>query len=186
MADYCNEKDPTNKKILVFLRKYSSTTEKTAKDLGVKIESILGLAATESGYGTSKIAKEANNFFGLHAGAPKSSGSYTTSQGIKVAKFPDYATSLESFKIKFGNLVKGKAKPEDFVSGLIPKFNPANTKQGGNPNFKKDTLAGIKAIVRRMSCDKPSAHKCGAPCQDFAQYGNCDRMTTSTRCWQHS
>ena len=186
--DWCNEKDPTNKKVLDFIRAHQADAEKIAKKLEVSVEWILGLSGTESGYGTSNIARKAKNFFGLTAGASGNIGYFTTDQNVKVAKFKDFISSGLSFVTHFGKLVQGKKTPGDFVNALVPKFNTADPKTNGNPQFRKDTLLGIKAIANRIMCEniQSSAHKCGARCKNFKDYGFCDRRTKGRRCWQHS
>lgn len=188
--DWCDERDPTNKAVLAFIRRYLSDTETVAKGLNVRAEWILGLAATESDYGTSSIAKNANNFFGQAAGASGSIGVYVTKKGARVSKFADYKSSARSFARDFGNLVRNKKTVEEFVKSLVPKFNTTDPKTNGNPKFVEDTMGGVGAVLKRMPCLKPSpsatAHKCGAKCKDFPKYGRCDRMTRKVRCWQHS
>jgi len=52
----------------------------------------------------------ANNFFGMHAGAPGNIGTYTTFKGAKVSKYSDFKSSAKSFAERFGDLVSGKHK----------------------------------------------------------------------------
>jgi len=162
--DFCNEKDPTNKRILNFIKKHLTEAQEIANGLGVSAEWILGLSGTESSYGTSKFAREANNYFGIHPNAPGSIGNYPSGKKAKVSKFTSFKSSAKSFVTLFGNLVRNTKTEKDFVNALVPKFNPA-VSPDGNPNFKQDTLDGITAISRRMSCDiadKP-AHKSYIP-----------------------
>ena len=60
-SKWCNEKDPTNKRVLSFIRDYLSDAQEVAKELGIEVEWLLGLAAAESGYGTSNIARSSRN-----------------------------------------------------------------------------------------------------------------------------
>ena len=186
--DWCNEKDPTNKKVLDFIRKYQKDTQKIAEQLKIQATWLLGLSAIESAFGTSKIARNANNFFGQTAGASGNVGYYLTDKNVKVAKFKDYKSSVQSFATDFGKLVQEKKTQEDFINSLVPKFNTADPKTNGNPNFKEDTRLGIKAIRNRIACKqlKIVAKKCGAACKNFEEYGYCDRLATSEHCWQHS
>ena len=186
--NWCNEKDPTNKKVLAFIKKHHEDIKEVAADLKIPATWILGLSATETGYGTSSIAINANNYFGQTAGATGSIGYYVTSKNVKVAKFKDFQSSAKSFAKDFGRLIRGKKTQEDFVNSLVPKFNTTDPKTNGNPNFKNDTLAGIRSIRNRITCTqlKKSGHRCGAKCKDFETYGFCDRLTTNTYCWQHS
>ena len=186
--DWCNEKDPTNKHVLDFIRAHLDELQSFADELRIPVEWLLGLSGTECDYGSSNIARQAKNFFGLTKGASGNIGYFATSKGVKVAKFKNFKASAQSFVTDFGRLVFGKKTSQDFVNALVPKFNSADSRTNGNPTFREDTLEGIKAISHRMSCIQmqPSAHKCGARCKDFDEYGYCDRLTKSKRCWQHT
>lgn len=187
-SKWCDEKDPTNNLVLTFIQDYLSDAQEVAKGLGIEVEWLLGLAAAESGYGMSNIARNAKNFFGQNQNASGRIGRYQTNKGVFVAKFKDFKSSARSFASDFGNLVRGKKTAKDFVNSLVPKFNTTDPKTNGNPKFREDTLGGVKGVIRRMSCPQlqKHAHKCGAACGGFEKYGYCDRLTKNARCWQHS
>jgi uncharacterized FlgJ-related protein len=149
--DWCNEKDPTNKKVLDFLRKYQIDAQQVALKLDIPVTWLLGLSATECAFGTSNIARNANNFFGQTAGASGSIGYFTTSKGVKVAKFKDFKSSVQSFATDFGKLVRSKRTIQDFINSLVPRFNTTDPKTNGNPNFKNDTLVRIDAGPHRVN-----------------------------------
>ena len=133
----------------VFISTNSSAAAGVASQLNVPSANILGLAAEETGWGTSPIALNAHNFFGIHAGAPGSIGPYTTSGGAKVSMFPantGFLASAQSFAANFGYLVKGISNPTSFAQALVPKFNPANAAKGGNPNFVRLVSGTIRAV----------------------------------------
>jgi uncharacterized FlgJ-related protein len=185
--DWCDEKDPTNKKVINFILKYQNDAQEIASLLGIPKEWLMGLSATESAYGTSNIARKAKNFFGQTAGASGNIGFYLTSQGAKVAKFKNFKASAQSFAKDFGSLIKNKRTQKEFIDALVPKFNTADQRTNGNPKFKEDTLAGINSIIKRSACKQlVQSHKCGVKCQNFEKYGSCDRLTKSKNCWQHS
>ncbi|MGH7813905.1 MAG: RHS repeat-associated core domain-containing protein [Candidatus Binataceae bacterium] len=110
-----------------FISANLSAARKVAAQLKVPVSNILGLAALESKWGKSSIAINAGNFFGLHAGAPGSIGTYTTAGGAKVAEFSGFAGSAQSFATDFGPLVSGISDPAAFAQALVPKFNSANS-----------------------------------------------------------
>lgn len=185
--DWCNKKDPTNKKVLDFVEKYRNYAQAISNTLDVPLEFILGLAGAESNYGTSNIAQSAKNFFGQGPGASGGIGIYITTKKARVAKFLDFQASAESFAKDFGSLVRGIKDKDLFVQALIPKFNTADKGTNGNPFFKKITIQSIDAISNRINCDtQQSVQKCGAICKDFKKYGHCDRPSRSGFCWQHS
>lgn len=186
-TDRCDERDSTNKKVLNFIRKHRRDAQEIAEELNIPVEWILGLSGQECGYGTSEFARNAHNFFGLHPNAPGNVGNYPSNRNPKVSRFTSFRASAQSFATRFGELVRGKKTSKEFVDALVPEFN-TTIPPLGNPKFREETQGGIKAITDRIGCldPKPPAHKCEAICKDFEQYGYCDRLTTSTRCWQHS
>jgi RHS repeat-associated protein len=138
-------------KKISFIKANSTAAAQVASQLNVPTANILGLAAEETGWGTSSIALNANNFFGIHAGAPGNIGTYTTAGGATVSMFPastGFLSSAQSFATNFGSLVNGISNPTAFAQALVPKFNPANAAKGGNPNFVSlvsSTIRGVSA-----------------------------------------
>jgi RHS repeat-associated protein len=151
----CNREDPTNAKVLDFIQAHRADAQAIASQLNVPVQNILGLSAQESAYGLSAIAQGANNYFGLHAGAPGSTGTYTTSGGATVSAFPSatgYSSSGQAFATMYGSLVQDRANAAAFANSLVPKFNTANAKTGGNPDFLKAVTGAIAAIASRLNC----------------------------------
>lgn len=148
----CNRQDPTNAKVLDFIQAHKADAQAIASQLSVPVQNILGLSAQESNYGQSTIAQAANNFFGQHAGAPGSSGIYTTSGGVAVATFPNYLASAQSFATAFGGLVQNRTSPSSFANALVPRFNPASTAAGGNPGFVQAVTGAINSVASRLNC----------------------------------
>ncbi|MBS0575786.1 MAG: glucosaminidase domain-containing protein [Proteobacteria bacterium] len=136
-----------------FIAANSKAAAQIATQLNVPAENVLGLSAEETGWGTSSIAMNANNFFGIHAGAPGSIGTYVTSGGARVSEYPastGYLSSGLSFASNFGSLVQGISDSAAFAQALVPKFNTANAKTGGNPDFVKlvnGAINGVKGCV---------------------------------------
>jgi RHS repeat-associated protein len=146
---------PCSAKKSAFINANSNAASQVASQLNVPTANILGLAAEETGYGTSSIALSAHNFFGIHAGAPGSIGTYTTAGGATVSMFPastGFLSSAQSFATNFGSLVNGVANPTAFAQALVPKFNTANAATGGNPNFVRlasGTIKGVSACLHQ-------------------------------------
>jgi RHS repeat-associated protein len=140
---------PCSAKKSAFINANSGAAGQIASQLNVPTANILGLAAEETGWGTSSIALNANNFFGIHAGAPGNIGTYTTSGGARVSMFPastGFLSSGQSFGTNFGSLVKGVSNPTAFARALVPKFNTAKAATGGNPNFVRLVSGTIKGV----------------------------------------
>jgi RHS repeat-associated protein len=144
---------PSSTKKTAFINANLSAASQVAFQLNVPAANILGLAAEETGYGTSSIALNAHNFFGIHAGAPGNIGTYTTAGGATVSMFPagtGFLSSAQSFAANFGSLVNGISNPTAFARALVPKFNSANAATGGNPNFVRlvgGTIKGVSACL---------------------------------------
>ncbi|MCC7237761.1 MAG: glucosaminidase domain-containing protein, partial [Bryobacterales bacterium] len=63
----CDESDPTNAKVIGFLRRNTAAAEQLAEETGLSREFILAWAAFESGYGEGTASRRNSNFFGLTA-----------------------------------------------------------------------------------------------------------------------
>lgn len=111
-------KSPTNNIGSVYVNNYYEAAKK-AGDL-FKLDPIIILAqgSFESDWGTSKMAKEANNFFGVTAGGKPNSywagGVYQSSVGNKL-KFRNYSAPDLGFK-DFARLITSKYKSAYDVS----------------------------------------------------------------------
>jgi flagellum-specific peptidoglycan hydrolase FlgJ len=159
--DPCDEDVPTNKRILDFIRANLAAAEKLATELGLQgsVQDILGLSGEESTYGTSPIAVNAHNFFGLHAGAPGSTGTYTTSRGVTVSAFPattGFASSGQAFVDLYGGAVTGVADPTKFAQALVKAGFNTGKAGTGNPDFVSLVSGSIAAIGNRLDC--PQLH----------------------------
>jgi Mannosyl-glycoprotein endo-beta-N-acetylglucosaminidase len=138
-----------------FVDAHLADAQKAADQLGVPVENILGLSALESRWGTSRIALEGNNFFGIHYPAPHAIGYLQARRGpAKVAKFTSYADSLKSFVATSGSLIQGKSDPEAFATALqnSGKFgiNPdTGAKVPSHVPKVAATILGLRAIVAR-------------------------------------
>jgi hypothetical protein len=149
LADPANNAPPCSATKSAFINANSGAAGQIASQLNVPTANILGLAAEETGWGTSSIALSAHNFFGIHAGAPGSIGTYTTTGGARVSMFPastGFLSSGQSFATNFGSLVNGVSNPTAFAQALVPKFNTANAATGGNPNFVRLVSGTIKGV----------------------------------------
>src|SRR5262245_6123570 len=128
MADPCNALDAAN-----FVQAHKFEADQLAAKLDVPTENLLGLAAEESRWGTGRIAREYNNYFSMHAPAPREIGSEPArgDPKVRVSKFESFLQSGESFIDRFGDCVRGKKDPKEFAEALVKcKFNSGNSKTG--------------------------------------------------------
>lgn len=133
-----------------FVRSHWSDAAKIASAIEVPTENVLGIAAEESGYGTSRIALEDDNFFGIHANPkalpPFATRSDSTADG-PVATFDSFYDSGRSFDAKFGGDVHGLSNPIDFTNALIlAHFNTENK------SFGTLLPSVIEMVRRRIHC----------------------------------
>jgi hypothetical protein len=128
-----------------FADNYLAATEKAAQELNVPVQNILGLAAYESTWGTSKIAQNTNNFFGLHYSDQFDEYEpCITDKGAEVSQFDDYAQSLQAFVDRKGDIVRNISDPVAFATALQNdgKFG-INTDTGSNVMAYVSTLSSI-------------------------------------------
>jgi flagellum-specific peptidoglycan hydrolase FlgJ len=157
-ASYCN-----NAEAVAFVKKYQGDANKIADAIRVPVEFVLGLAASESGYGRGPFVRY-NNFFSIHAKGPSNLPKYAT--GAVVAKktmhdkhpvymavFPSFYSSGMSFADKYGKFVSGTPTATVFARRLREHgFNPGNVRLGGSDTFVRDLSDVIDAVKARMGC----------------------------------
>jgi hypothetical protein len=138
-----------------FVDAHLEQTRAVAKELGVPVENILGVAALESKWGESRFAADGNNYFGMHYPAPFATGFvYSTENKTKVATFASYADSLRSFALTSGSIMRSKSNPEAFATALQDsgKFG-IDTKTGAKvPGYVDGvaaTIRGLRPFVAR-------------------------------------
>ncbi len=151
----CNENNPTNAKVLDFIRANLAAANKLAAELHDPVQDVLGLSAEESGKGLSAIAVNAHNFFGLHAGAPGNIGIYTTLGGATVSKFSAQTGFLDSgqaFVDLYKGAVTGATDPTKFAQALVQAGFNTGKAGTGNPNFVPLVSGTIGGIQKRLNC----------------------------------
>lgn len=118
--------------------------QQIADELDVPVENILGLAASESGYGQSRISTELDNYFSMRSPAPGQIGTEPARGDPKVilAKYPSFLESVRSFAFRYGPAVRGKKDPWNFAQALVMSgFNSGNSKRGGTTTLSLIWLA---------------------------------------------
>jgi RHS repeat-associated protein len=155
--DPCNETYEKNKTYLDFMRKNIEEARVIAAHLNVPVEYILGVSGLESGWGGSRIAREDNNYFGLHnldkgKTYPTQTGTDTakgdTSVKIPIFPNPGYAKSGAAFEWAKGNLVKGAKDAMTFAIILH------NHGYGSKKSYPGDLKSVIESFADRLKCLK--------------------------------
>ena len=131
-----------------FVDAYLSDAQKVADDLHVPVENVLGIAALESTWGTSRFAMDGKNLFGMHAGASYSNRSMQAQDSdAEVAVFDSYADCFASFVKDKGWIVRGKADPTAFMTALQEKGKFGILDNGDKvPSYVKSSVATIRGL----------------------------------------
>jgi hypothetical protein len=107
----------------------------------------LPFSAAESTWGTSNIVTQANNYFGLHAGAAGASGTYTTSLGANVSTFTGdgYLASGNAFVAKESPFASNAQSAQQFFADIH-----ANGYGVGTANYVAKMMKVLSSVVSRM------------------------------------
>jgi flagellum-specific peptidoglycan hydrolase FlgJ len=138
-----------------FVDAHLADAQKAADQLGIPVENILGVSALESRWGTSRIATQGNNFFGINYPAPHAVGPLPTPPGGTTiySSFTSFADSLKSFVAVSGSLIQGKSDPKAFAAALQNSGKFGIYDNGGKvatyvPQVAA-TIRGLGSIVAR-------------------------------------
>lgn len=147
---------PTGDKRSDYVKKYMGLAERVGKEFGMNPITILAQAAIESGWGTSKLARENNNFFGFTAyGKPnqywKGAKRVSTTSGLP---FRSYESPEDGFR-DFARLIKEKYNSAYRASDDVAKYAALishspyiNEKNGDNRSkYNQLIIANAKAII---------------------------------------
>lgn len=147
---------PTGDKRSDYVKKYYGLAEKVGKEFGMNPIAILAQAAIESGWGTSKLARENNNFFGFTAYGKtnsywKGAKRVSSTSGLP---FRSYETAADGFR-DFARLISEKYKAAFMASkniaqyaSLISSSPYINEKNGDNrAKYNQLIISNAKAIL---------------------------------------
>lgn len=136
------------KKAQAFLKNFAGAARAAQDKYKINAYFILSVAAFESSFGTSKIARESNNFFGIislgNVNAYWNGAKHRASTGLSFRK---YASPQNSF-LDFGRLIKSSYK-QVYQANTIQDF--ANAMSESNyidPNNGDDRLAYRKGLIK--------------------------------------
>lgn len=121
-----------------YIDTYALRAINTMHDSGIPASIIMAIALEESAAGTSEVARNAKNHFGMKAGASWKSEVYKTKRGSKYRK---YATEKESYE-DFANLLKNN------YSSLF-KYSKTDYKGWANA-LGKTNYCGSKGYSKRL------------------------------------
>jgi flagellum-specific peptidoglycan hydrolase FlgJ len=124
--------------IYQYIDTYALRAINTMHDTGIPASIIMAIALEESAAGTSEVAKNAKNHFGMKSGQSWKAEVYTTKRG---GKFRKYATERESYE-DFANLLKNNY-PSLF------KYSKTDYK-GWAYALEKTNYCGSKGYAKRL------------------------------------
>ncbi|WP_310249210.1 RHS repeat-associated core domain-containing protein [Sphingopyxis sp. BE259] len=149
------EKDCVGEPYNSFFRDNVGLAAKGAGKLGLNPMFPLGLAAYESGFGTSRMARSQNNPFGATPGGDRSSGvTYSSTDAAWSRWYQEWGSRVSDVGDSAGAFVLRLAS--DNQSGKYPfdkrgPYNTQNASTGGNPNWSIDVLNVITGTSRRFA-----------------------------------
>jgi flagellum-specific peptidoglycan hydrolase FlgJ len=89
--------------IYLYIERYALRAINTMHDSGIPASIIMAMAIEESAAGTSEVAREANNHFGMKGGAAWKQGLYKTKGGSSFRKYATVQESYEDFALLLKN-----------------------------------------------------------------------------------
>ena len=104
----------------------------------------LATYALESGWGTSRLATQANNFFGLSGSSP--SGQFITASGRKWQKYDSMAAGFDAYgrtmtKDTYTSKTGGVTNVTDYVNAIAETYAPSSD---GNEGYSEKVLKIIR------------------------------------------
>ncbi len=125
-----------------FIRKILPKAMEASKKYNINLSALLGQAAIESGWGTSRLAREANALFGIkHTPGYKQSGAYRA--------YSSWDESIEDYaKMISGNGGKGIWASRGIAGSSTPEEHLRKLQHGGpayagNANYESTVLGAI-------------------------------------------
>ena len=133
-----------------FMQTHAADAATLANELNVPTNYVLAVAGNESAYGTSNIAIGANNYFGLHAGAPGSIGPWSGNPIVAAfAPSGGFMASGQSFFQLASPLLNGLSSPispTSFFTALHAKWGIET------PNYVQNMVQSANMAQIRMNC----------------------------------
>lgn len=168
---------PTEK-LSNFTSQYGQSAFNIGKQYGIPYEAILAQAILESGYGESKLTKEANNFFGIKAG-PNWDGEVYTARTREVdgsgndyyvnADFRAYPNAEEGFRGYAEFIINGTHyqdalgypnDPIEYIKHLVDRDEEGEKAYATDPRYVEilsDIIANITSYIADNNLFPPSS-----------------------------
>lgn len=150
------EASPTGDKRTDYVKAYYGIAEKVGKEFGINPVVILAQAAIESGWGTSLLAKQYHNFFGVTAYGQTNpywtGGKYVSkSSGLPFRTYKDAADGFRDFarliSTRYTQAAKASSSVTDYAR-LISSSPYINEKNGDNrAKYKELIIRNAVAIM---------------------------------------
>ena len=132
--------------------------ESIASFLNTSPANILGLSGFESQYGTSNIAQNYGNYFGLSYPFPGTGPVYNSPNGLSYSTYLNvdevsgFVNSGLSFALSDqGTKVNGADSPAAFVQALLAPTGPGAF-NSTNPNYASVLADAINFVQRILNC----------------------------------
>jgi hypothetical protein len=154
----CDDKEPTNAKIIGFIRAHRSDAETIATQAGVPGDWILAVAAEETEYGTSGIVTRTNNYFGLHVKDGNDVKHFDGQTGAEKTKGSSVWVAVFSSSTGFKDSGMGFVKiAKDSISGVKDFAKFANIIHAhwygvDTPTYVEDLTRVHDLIAKRIDC----------------------------------
>jgi len=139
----------------IYVNTYYHPAQKVGREFKLNPIVILAQGALESGWGTSKLARESNNFFGITAyGSPnaywKGAKRISTSSGLPFRVYDSVENGFRDFAHLITKKYKEAAKASDSVTEyarLIANSPYINEKNGDNRSLYKQIIIKNAAAI---------------------------------------
>jgi len=128
-----------------FINKFSAAAENIQRLYAIPAKFTLAQGGLESGWGTSYLAKNANNLFGVKADSSWKGPVFTTRDGLRYRK---YSSAAESFKDRAEFLTRNQRYEKAFDHSDAVMFAKAVAAAGyaEDPNYAEKLSSIISTI----------------------------------------
>jgi hypothetical protein len=136
-----------------FILDHLADAKAVAKALNTTPAAILAVAGLESTWGTSRFAREGNNFFGLHAPQPFEVGQIKILHGPgSMSKFASFERAGAAFAKGNGRFIAGLTDPTEIATALQDRGKFGIDIDTGQklPNYVRSVANTINNVQRRL------------------------------------
>ena len=137
-----------------FIKANLDDAQALADQLKIPVQFVLAVSIDESDFRRSNIAMQAHNYFGIHTGGANSTGTYTTSQGLRVSSYtgsddPYFDSGQDFVNTEVGNRAAfGATTADKFFTAIHDQYGLGATTEEYVNNMR--SIARITAL--RITC----------------------------------